>query len=678
MSLFFVLSLIGLGTGAIIASLTIGLVVIYKGTGILNFAQGAVAMWGAYVYNGLTAQGRLVLPWAGVPNTIQFAAPVNRYVALAAGVASAALLGALIHLLVMRRMRGAPPLGQVVATIGVMLVIQGLAVHDFGTGTTSGVLEILPHRAVTIGDVSTSIDRLLLAGMAVAVTAMVWAWFRYTASGLACRAVADSEKGAMLSGLSPGRLSLITWTVSSALAGLFGVLVAPLVPISSDVYPLLVVPALAAALAGRLTRLWVATVAGLLIGCLEASVQFFLAKGWLPVWLQTGLPQAIPVVLIIVFLVVIGGRVGGRSSLAVTRLAPVRIPRRPGRWAIGLAGLGIAGLYVLNGNYRLGLLVSVAAMAITLSQVVLTGFVGQISFAQAAIAGTSAFALSKLTAGFAVPFPLGPLLAVTIATAFGTVIGLPALRVRGTQLAVVTIAGASAIEVLVFQNASLLTSQQLAPVTGPVLAGLDLSPYGHGYPRPVYGVAEILVVAVLFWLVAQLLRGSTGRHFLAVRSDEAAAATAGVNTTTVKAMAFALSSACAAVGGVLIAELQGSVSAGDFLVFVSLSYLAVSYIGGIGTVAGAVIGGLAVNNGLLTVALNRYVNFGNWYLLATGVFLVVSAIDNPEGIVIRAERLARWASRRRARGSEEKGVVVGAPVILSAIAEPVVHPDRVR
>jgi len=306
MQLFLVLSLVGLGSGAIIASLTVGLVVTFKGTGVVNFAQGAIAMWGAYVYNDLTTTGTLVFPWAGVPNSISFGSPIGKYWALGAGVLSAMALGALIHLLVMRRMRHAPVLGQVVATIGIMLVIQGLAVLQFGTGVTQNVRPILPNRSFAIGAVSTSIDRIVLAAMALVVTGLVWSWFRFSRTGLACRASAESEKGTLLIGLSNGRLGLITWTLSAGLAGLFGVLVAPLLPLSADVYPLLVVPALAAALVGRLSNLWVATIAALVIGCLQASVQFLLAEGWLPVWAQNGLPQAIPLVLIVVSLIAFG------------------------------------------------------------------------------------------------------------------------------------------------------------------------------------------------------------------------------------------------------------------------------------------------------------------------------------------------------------------------------------
>lgn len=646
MQLFLVLSLVGLGSGAIIASLTLGLVVTFKGTGVVNFAQGAIAMWGAYVYNELTTTGKLVFPWAGVPNSVSFGHPIGKYWALAAGVLSAMALGALIYLLVMRRMRHAPVLGQVVATIGIMLVIQGLAVLQFGTGVTQNVLPILPSQSFAIGAVSTSVDRIVLAVMALVVTGFVWSWFRFSRTGLACRASAESEKGTLLIGLSNGRLALITWTLSSALAGLFGALVAPLLPLSADVYPLLVVPALAAALVGRLSNLWVATVAALVIGVLQASVQFFLAKGWLPIWAQNGLPQAIPLVLIVVALIAFGAKLPGRSGIVLAKLSPARIPRRPGRWILLLVVVGVVCVLTFSANYRLALIVSVATMTITLSQVVLTGFVGQISFAQAAIAGTAAFALSKLTSTVGLPFPVGPILAVLIATAFGVAIGLPALRIRGSQLAVVTIAAASAIEVSVFQNAAILDSQGLAPVNPPKPFGYSLSPFGPGFPRPGFCIVVVLGVGLLFYLVARVLMGAAGRRFLAVRSDEVAATTVGVDVIRVKLFAFTVSSLCAALGGVVFAQLRGSVSADDFVVFVGLSYLAVTYIGAIGTLAGAVIGGLAVNSGLLTVSLNHFVNLGSWYLLLTGVFLVISAMDNPEGVAIRFAALAQSARRR--------------------------------
>jgi len=671
---YLALALIGLGAGAVIASLSLGIVVAYKGTGVINFAQGAIAMWGAYVYHSLTSGGRLVMPWLLLPNSFDVGGPVGRWPAFGLGVASAVLVSLLAEQLVLKRMRRSPALGQAVATIGIMLTIQGLTTLQFGTGTIENVRAILPVDLLKIGSVSVTEDRLLVAGLVVIATAAVWAWFRYSRTGLACRAASESAKGATLTGLSPDLLATVTWAVSGALAGVFGILVAPLISLSTDIYPLLVVPALAAALVGRLRGVGSATVAALLIGCAQASIQYFVGQGWVPGWAQAGLPEALPLVVVIVALVLLGRSLPGRSPSGDGRLPPVRIPRA-NRYLALLVPVGIAGMVLLPVQYRLALIVSVAAMGITMSQVVLTGFVGQISFFQAEMAGVGAFTLSKLTTSAHLPFPVGPLVALMITTGFGVVIGLPALRIRGTQLSIVTLAAAAAIDAALFQNTFLLGANGLAPVAPPRLFGVDLGPSGGSYPRVVFGIVVLLVVSALYAGVAWVLRGPLGRAFLAVRSDEHYAASTGINPIAAKVAGFALASLCAGVSGVLLGELRGEISAEDFLVFVSLSYLAVTYIGGIGSLGGAVLAGLAVNSGLSTTLLDHAVNWGKYYLLGTGLVLVVSAVTNPEGIVIRTEetlaRLRRLRARRR--GTEEVAVQTPEPLPVareSAVARP--------
>ena len=168
-------ALLGLGIGATYALASQGLIIVYRGSGVLNFALGAIGMAGAYVWWELTTnQG-----WAFLPGLI-------------AGVAAAALIGALVHLLIMRPLRHAAPLVRVIATLGVLITIQSIAILRY-TATSKFVPSKLPTDIVHIHNtIVISADRLILVGIAAGLTLMLWVFYRYSKFGLATSAVAES------------------------------------------------------------------------------------------------------------------------------------------------------------------------------------------------------------------------------------------------------------------------------------------------------------------------------------------------------------------------------------------------------------------------------------------------------------------------------------------------------
>lgn len=650
---FIAFALLGLGAGAVAASFGAGIVVLYKSTGVINFAQASVAMWGAYVYEQLTSNGRLDFPLFGIPSRIGVGSPWPTFPALLVAVASSCFLGAILYLLVFRRMAAAPILAQVVATIGVMLAIQGMTTMYFGSQTLTPT-SLLPSGTVSIGGTAVGVSDLLLVPITVAAAIGLWAWFRYARTGLACRATADSPLGALVTGLSPTNLGLISWVMASGIAGLFGILTAPEIGISPTTYPLLVVPALAAALVGRLTSLGPTVVAGLAIGCFQSSISYFLAEGWLPSWAQRGLPETVPLVVIIIVLAVAGESLPSRGSVLDARLPRISLPRRPVANALAMLAVGSLAVVLLHGPYRLGFLVSVVGAVICLSLVLLTGLVGQISLAQASFAGTAAFLLSKMSAGFSIPFPWSPIIAILAATSAGVLIGLPALRIRGAQLAIVTMALALSVTDMVFNSPALLNSNDLAPVPNPTLFGFDAGPYGSGFPRLFFSEATVVLATALFLGVGLMARRHLGMTMRAIRSSEVASAAGGLSVTRMKLLAFGMSSFIAAFSGVILAYLYGQASPDSFNVSIGLSFLAVAYLGGIASLSGAALGGLLVSGGLVFTIVNNYLSLGRYYLLVTGLGLVLTVIDNPEGIAPRLgaglRRLLQSQPRRSAHG----------------------------
>jgi branched-chain amino acid transport system permease protein len=153
-------------------------------------------------------------------------------------------------------------------------------------------------------------------------------------------------------------------------------------------------------------------------------------------------------------------------------------------------------------------------------------------------------------------------------------------------------------------------------------------------------LAVVTVVAVA--LVA-VRRGAAGRRCLAVRANERGAAAAGVDVVTTKLGAFAASAFVAGCGGVLLGYSQGQLSFGSFSVFVSLSFLAVAYVGGIGSVPGALVGGALAGGGIVFTLLDRVAGWGRYQALAAGLGLIVVSVLRPDGLATgsRWERLGR-------------------------------------
>ena len=253
------------------------------------------------------------------------------------------------------------------------------------------------------------------------------------------------------------------------------------------------------------------------------------------------------------------------------------------------------------------------------------------------------------------PFPLAPLLAALAAPVLGVLVGIPALRVRGVNLAVITLSLALVLEKMVFNNPD-VTQYQGRPLTAesPEAFGIGLGPFDSfvlgddKIPSPVFGVFVLICASLICLGVANLRRSATGRRMLAVRSNEAAAAAAGVDVARVKLSAFALSSFVAGLGGALLCYQAGGVlSPQGFAALQSLNLLAVAYLGGIASIGGAVIAGITILGGLATVLFEKVVHIEEWQELASGFGLIVVAVIHPTGVA--GAMRERWAAHKRRR-----------------------------
>ncbi len=224
-------------------------------------------------------------------------------------------------------------------------------------------------------------------------------------------------------------------------------------------------------------------------------------------------------------------------------------------------------MFWLTPDFRGALTNSAIGVILCLSVVVVTGLVGQMSLAPMAFAGISAFLVAELATDHGRPFPWPILAGALAATIVGVVVAVPALRIRGVNLAIVTLAFGLAMDRFVFDNPTVNGGVAGATVERPHLidqtrsAVFEVGPFTIGdgkQPNPLTAVFCILVALVLCYAVVNLRRSTSGRQMLAVRANERAAAAAGVDVARTKTLAFAVSAFVAGLGGAVIAYRQGA------------------------------------------------------------------------------------------------------------------------
>jgi len=623
--------LLGLGLGGIYALSAQGIVLVYRGSGVLNFAHGAMAAIGAFTYVEALDAG-----WGTAGSVV-------------AGIVAAAISGALVHVLVMRWLWKASPLTRLVATLGVLTALQAALIgwpFNFGDAQRF-VSGFLPATSVDFGgDVSVSEDRLWILGIAALLSLGLWLVYRYTRFGLVTRAVAENEEAAATLGRSPDVIATINWAAGAGLAGLAGVLVVPIVGLSVNQILLLLVPSLAAALVGNFTSFPLTLLGGVLIGVIEAELTS--GADWIPEFLQApGWSKSVPFLVIIVVLIVRGRALPLRSHIN---------DRMPGlgsgliRWVplaasvavlvVLVAGAGAVGFDGVNLNWVSAVTTTAIGATICLSLVVVTGYTGQLSLAQYALAGIGAYIASRAASGGElielfnlgkVDFEVALLLGVLGAVPIGLLVGLPALRTRGVNLAIATLGLALLIERVVLGNSDYTGGFEGTVVPSPDFLGIDLDPIT--YPRR-YALFCITLFAIAALMVANLRRGRSGRRLVAVRANERAAASLGISVIGAKLYAFGLAAAIAGLGGILLAFRSSTVLFAPYNVFNSIQVVVQTVLGGIGFIGGAIFGGAIAIGGAISYAMTELFDIDDLLIIfLSGVFLIFNLILFPDGVV---------------------------------------------
>ena len=516
---------------------------------------------------------------------------------------------------------------------------------------------------------------LYLGAAAVAMGAAVWALLRFSRFGLATRAADENEKGASLLGYSPQRLAGLNWVLSATLAGIVGLLYVGSGSLNTTGFTELVIPALGAALLGGLTSIPMATIGGLALGMFQAGMVELTERTWWPTWLPpAGVRVLIPLIVIVAYLFFRGDRLPVRGTVVQRSLPRAPEPRHVLIGAAIPAAAALVLSMIFTSNWEVALTTSILASLLMLSWIVITGYLGQISLVQVSLAGLAAFVAARLSAkvekvsefdllsvtGPNFPDPLAALLGIAAAVGLGLVIGLPAVRIRGVQLAVVTAAASAPIALLLLKNESIFGEAAVSnyPVPRPKWFGAYVGATDPDSARTDYWrftVFAIVVTVIVALAVAGLRRGSTGRRFLAVRANERAAAAAGINVARTKLLGFAIAAAIAGLAGVLQSYRLGSIRPEAYGLFASLTAFAFVYLGGITSLYGTVIGGLLIGGGLVAQFINERADggFDQYVPMVGAIGLILTAILNPEGIARANAELGKklWQRIRRSAPS---------------------------
>ncbi len=644
--------IIGLGAGATYALFAQGVVLIYRGSGLVNFAQGSVGTFAAYVaFVDLHGeQGMDIWP------------------AIAIAVLAAGAVSLLFQAVVLRILRNAAAIVRVIATIGLLGLLQAIVLKRYGAGRQSAEA-FLPHDSFMWGDYAVQEQTLWLVGITVVLTAALWAWTRYTRVGLAINASAQNERAVQTLGWSPDRLAAVTWTIGGMLGGLAAVLAAPVTGLTAATATIVItVAGLGAALLGGFHSFPLTLLGGLIIGVGETmatnygnDIQDFLHQDVI-----TGLNR-MPAFLVIFVVVVLRGR-----GLPLRSHQAQRLPRL-GSGQISIPGVLIATAVmvlllfgVMDADWAQATYISVATAIMVLSIVVLTGYAGQISLAQWALAGVGTLIAGQFVRAdvpVELAIPLGVLLTIPV----GILFALPALRTRGVNLAVVTLGLGFLVSEVVFANQRYLGAEldggtRIGPVE---LFGRAVDARNHPHAWAAVSLGFFVVLALL---VANLRRSRTGRRLIAVRTNERAAASLGISVFGVKLYAFAVAAGLAAVAGILVGFRRQVITYTDFNVFASINSLGYAVIGGLGYVLGAVFAAPNAVGGFGTRIVEDWIGLGELWDLILGsllVFVILIAHQNGIADVVVSHGRGVWERLHLVRRHEAR------PALPAAEVEPV-------
>jgi len=644
--------LAGLALGSIYAIASASLVVTFVSAGVLNFAFGAMAFVVARVFYWLNTEH-------GWPSAAAAAVAVLVF---------APALGAVLYGLLFRYLRTATSLTKIVATIGLSVALPPLTNLVFGTQdiqAAPGLTAAQDHPMKVFGAPVTH-DQLLTYGFLLLVVVAGSIVLTRTDLGLRVRAMVDSQAMASLSAINPGRISLGVWAVTTALAGLAGILVAPTSGLSVSGMTTLMAAAFAAVVAARLTSVPIAVAVSLAMGVVTDVVQKYLPTDST---FTAAIVPSIPFAFILVALLFYGFRSGSlhegtqaggpldqaiRPAQADATAVPVLAGRRRLSSGIGLLpilAVALLPLLLRDSPYWLGLVVlGLAYGVVFLTFTVVTGEGGMLWLSQVVFAGMGALLGAQFAVNGHLPVIVAILVAALIAAAVGAVIGVLTIRLGDLYVALVTLTFSLLVETLFFTRDRFTQGGLGVAFLRPAAVADDLT----------FAYVILGVFAVFALLILNLRRSTSGMALRAVRDSERASRTLGLSVVQVKVIVGALAAFVAAVGGGLLALTVNSAQPSSYPTFLGLVWLAVVVTLGIRSIAAALVAGLTST--LLPGLFQTYLptRLGELPAILFGLGAIAVA-QHPEGSVVRLGQQLRGLGTRL-RNPRTELAAAGLPV----------------
>ena len=635
MQKFLNLFISGTVTGAIYSIMASGLVLTYQTSGVFNFAHAAVAFTCAYLYFQLNTGQHIPIVPSLIITVVVFAP----------------LLGLLLDRVVLGRLSKAPVYARIVGTIGLLVALPNLVqwlvdavlvdwwglslpkLSDFGDvafvppGIGPTPSEVIRFDWLGLKSVVLNTDQVAVFVVAAIVAALLYVVIRRTRVGLEMRAQVDRESLAALRGIDPRRTSSIAWMLSMTLAGLGGVLIAPLFTLGDSTYTFVVLASLAAVALAGLRSIPLAFAAGLGLGVLQNLIAGY-KLDVLPTFLNqlSGLDAAVPYIVLLLALFFIGrdkGRAAG--SVSDEKPAPDHRAGLPGwrrklPWTIMTVVLVVYafGWLPWPGNpdfVRSAVLAPGIALGIVfLSFVVVTGIGGMVSLAQATFVTAGGFMAGWALQGadavhpppwarwsFDIPFVVhhgqmnflvACLLGAVAAAVLGTLVAFPVRRMGALALALATFALAWVMYFVVFQNDDIGNGSFGYSFRPPSLNLFGIHTFDFAKPGELLCML-LVVFGVVTLLIHNLQRSPSGRAMFAVRSSSVAARTSGISPVRAQIAIFALSAGIAGFGGAMYGLTNLSITNGSVPPLIGLVWIAVAVTFGVRRPGGAFLAGLA-------------------------------------------------------------------------------------
>jgi branched-chain amino acid transport system permease protein len=615
----------GLASASTLFITASGLTLVFGVTRIVNFAHGSLYMLGAYLAATLAPRLMHQLPpgfgfWAAI--------------VLSALIAATA--GALFEILVLRRVYRASELYQLLATFGAVLVVGDLVILIFGREDIFGARVPGLEFSVSIVGRRFPVYDLVLIAIGPVVLAALTFFLHKTRFGVLVRAATQDRTMVGVLGVNQALLFTGIFFVGSFLAGLGGALQTPRVPANSQMDISIITECFVVTVIGGMGSIPGAFLAALAIGQLQAFGILILPK------ITLVLVFALMAIVLIIRPQGFFGRVESSGGSAAFADDSSNWTRSHTIATIALISLVLV-LPFVSDDYSLKLLTEIfilALYAVSLHFLLVTG--GMVSFGHAAYFGLGAYAAALLVKHLAAPMELALFGAPIFAFVGAAAIGFFVVRLKGTYLAMLSLAAAQIVYAVAFQ---------WTEFTGGDNGLIGIWPSAWASSRHAYYLLTFVVVAIVIALLRYATITPFGFTLRATRDNEVRSSAVGIDVLNHRRIAFAISGAAAGVAGGLHAFMNGSVDPTLLSVSTSVDALIMLLIGGLQTVVGALLGAIVLHE-----LKNEFLAISDYWRLFLGASIIILIILMPNGLTGACRGLKdRWLHVRHKKQARAGG-----------------------